>query len=279
MLRNLCICGLSALVAVVAAGPARAGLVVSIQSTNVAAGGTGSVEVDITNNGNASVAINDYAIQLVIAPTNGTLTQLAFSAPTPGQLGYLSDPNYVFLNDSIAALPPPFVGLPTQTLYNNDTFTATDSTVSGNTVSIGVSQSYLLAILPITTLTQLDPQSGDSFSVSLNPSSGTGSSSGGASTYFDVLDSNNNETSYVPFTSTPGTVTILPSAVPEPGTLVSGLTAILIGAGGISPRQSCVNDRSNDIALGVRSTGGAAGRFCSRHPVMPGSPRVDGCPC
>jgi hypothetical protein len=226
MLRNLCVCGLSALLAFFAVAPARAGLVVSIVSATVAAGGTGSVEVDITNNGNASVAINAYAIELVIAPTNGTLTQLAFSVPTSGQLGYLSDSNYIFVNDSFAALPPPFVGLPTQTIYNNDTFTATDSTVSGNTVSIGVGQSYLVAVLPITTLTRLDPQSGDSFNVSLNPTSGTGSNSGGASTYFDVLDSNNNETSCVPFTSTAGTVTISPAAVPEPGTLTLALLGI-----------------------------------------------------
>jgi hypothetical protein len=220
-----------------AGAPVRAGLVVSVESSTVAAGGTSSVEVDITNNGNSSVAINSYAIQLVIAPTNGTLTQLAFTDPTSQQLGYLSDANYIFVNNSLAALPPPFVGAPTQTIYNNDTFTATDSTADGNTVPIGVGQTYLLAILPYTTLTQLDPQLGDSFSVSLNPSSGSGSSSGGASTYFDVLDSNNNEISFAPFTSTSGTVTISPAAVPEPGSIVSGLTAILIGAGIFAARR------------------------------------------
>ena len=112
MLRRLCVCGVCTLLAVFAVAPARAGLVVSIGSPTVAAGGTGSVEVDITNNGNSSVAINNYAIQLVIAPTNGTLTQLAFSAPTSQQLGYLADSNYIFVNNSIAALPPPFVGAP-----------------------------------------------------------------------------------------------------------------------------------------------------------------------
>jgi hypothetical protein len=227
MLRTLCVCGLTALLAVFVAAPVRAGLVVSIDSTTVAAGGTGSVEVDVTNNGNSSVAINTYAIQLVIAPTNGTLTQLAFSVPTALQLGYLSDSNYIFVNNSFAALPPPFVGLPASTIYNYDTFNATDSTISGNPVSIAVGQTYLLALLPITTLTQLDPQAGDTFSVSLNPSSGTGSNDGGlASTYFDVLDSNNNETSYVPFTSTSGTVTISPAAVPEPSTLELALLGI-----------------------------------------------------
>ena len=185
----------------------------------------------MTNNGSSSVAINDYAIQLVIAPTNGTFTQLAFSLPTSQQLGYLGDANYIFVNNSIAALPPPFVGGPTQTIYNNDTFTAADSTANGNTVSIAAGQTFLLAVLPITTLSQLDPQAGDSFIASLNPASGTGSNSGGASTYFDVLDSNNNEISFVPFTSNPGTVTVSGSAVPEPASIVAALEAILIGAG------------------------------------------------
>ncbi len=249
MLRGLCVCGLTVLLAVFTAAPVRAGLVVSIESTTVAAGGTGSVEVDITNNGNSSVAINTYAIQLVISPTNGTLTQLAFSVPTSQQLGYLADSNYIFVNDSIAALPPPFVGLPTSTVYDNDTFTATDSTVSGNPVSIGVGQTYLLALLPITTLTQLDPQPGDTFSVSLNPTSGSGSNSGGASTYFDVLDMNNNETSYVPFTSTSGSATISPAAVPEPRTLtltLLGIACLAVARGKMQLRGAATPPESTD---------------------------------
>jgi hypothetical protein len=237
MLRSSCVCGFCALLAVFAGASARAGLVVSVASSTVAVGGAGSVEVDITNNGNASVAINSYAIQLVIAPANGTLTQLAFTFPTTQQLSYLSDADYVFATNSIAAIPPPFVGAPTQTTYNNDTFTATDSTALGNTVSIGVGQTYLLAMLPYTTLTQLDPQLGDSFSISLSPGSGTGSSSGGASTYFNVLDSNNNEISSVPFTSNSGMVTVSAAMVPEPASIVSGLTAILIGAAIVAPRR------------------------------------------
>jgi hypothetical protein len=250
MLRRLCVCGLTALAAFLAVGPARAGLVVSIENTTVAAGGTGSVEVDISNNGTSPVAINTYAIQLVIAPTNGTLTQLAFSIPTTQQLAYLLDSNYIFVNDSFAALPPPFVGLPTSTIYNYDTFNATDSTMSGNTVSIGVGQTYLLALLPITTLTQLDPQPGDTFSVSLNPTPGSGSNRGGAATYFDVLDLNNNETSYVPFTSTSGSVLISPAAVPEPG----ALTLALVGIACLAVAQTMTRYRRAASASDVRPT-------------------------
>jgi hypothetical protein len=237
MLRSLCVFGICTLLATMAVAPARAGLVVSIANSTVAQGGTGSVEVDLTNNGTSSVAINDYAIQLVIAPATGTFTQLAFTLPTSQQLAYLGDSNYIFVNNSIAALAPPFVGGPSQTVYNNDTFTAADSTADGNTVSIAAGQTYLLAILPITTLSQLDPQAGDSFGVGLNPAFGTGSNTGGASTYFDVLDSNNNEISFVPFTSNAGTVTVSGSAVPEPGSIVAALQAILIGTGIFAARR------------------------------------------
>jgi hypothetical protein len=237
MPRRLWVRCLAVLVAGFAVVPSRADLVVSIVNSTVAPAATGSVTVDVTNSGSSAVEINSYGIQLVIAPSGPTLTQLAFTLPTAQQLAYLSDPSYIFVNNSFDAIPPPFVGAPTQTIYNNDTFNATDSTANGNTVSIGAGQTYLLAVLPITTLTQLDPQLGDSFSVSLNPATGTGSSSGGATTFFDVLDSNGNETSFVPFTSTSGTVTISTAAVPEPSSLISGLTAILVGAGIFAARR------------------------------------------
>ena len=52
-------------------------------------------------------------------------------------------------------------------------------------------------------------------------------------TFFDVLDFANTwlETSAVPYTSTPGLVTISAAAVPEPATIISGVTAMLTGAG------------------------------------------------
>ena len=68
MLRSLWVFGFCTLLAMFGVAPAWAGLVVSIDNATVAAGGTGSVEVDLTNNGSSSVAINDYAIQLVISP-------------------------------------------------------------------------------------------------------------------------------------------------------------------------------------------------------------------
>ena len=187
----------------------------------------------------------------MIAPTNGTLTQLAFSSPTDQQLGYLSSSNYIFENDSVAASPPPFVGGTASTVYPNDTFNATDSTADGNTVTIASNQTYLLAMLPITTLTQLDPQAGDTFMVSLAPGSGNGSSNGGSPTYFNVLDFNPNSPTYLeelsatPYTSTSGTVTILPASVPEPASIVSGLIAMLILAPQFAARRRSERGRAD----------------------------------
>lgn len=53
----------------------------------------------------------------------------------------------------------------------------------------------------------------------------------GASSYFNVVGSNSNEVSAVPFTSNPGTVTIGTASVPEPPTLVLALMGLLLVAG------------------------------------------------
>ncbi len=72
---------------------------------------------------------------------------------------------------------------------------------------------------------------GDAFTVSLEPTAGSGSLSASTSTYFDILNGNSTETSYTAYTSTPGTVTITPAAIPEPASIISGLTAFLILTG------------------------------------------------
>ena len=239
MSRRVWIGFLAGLLTLCATGGSHAGLTVAIASPTVATGGSGSIEVDITNTGNSSVELNNYAIQLQITPTGGTLSQLAFSSPTTQQLGYLTDsssvPSYVFLGNSADAVPPPFIGGPASTVCNNDTFNVTDSTADGGAVTIASGQTFLVAVLPLTTLTQLDPQAGDTFMVSLVPGSGDGSITTSGSTYFDVLDLDQNSSTYgqelsaVAYTSTSGMVSISSAAVPEPATIVSGLTAMLIG--------------------------------------------------
>jgi hypothetical protein len=217
--------------------PARADLIISIGNTSVAQGGTGTMDVFLTSTAGSQAPdlINNYAFQLQI--TNNALdnTQLAFSVNQ--DFGYISNaslnPAYLFLGDSFDSQPPPSpVGSPGQTVYPNDTFTGTDSTFSGNPVSLSSGNTYLLASLTITTLTNASPMIGDAFTISLVPTSGTGSLFDNPNTFFDNFDFNSGaELSATPFTSSAGTVSIVAAAVPEPASNVSVVTALLILAG------------------------------------------------
>jgi len=216
--------------------PARAGdLIISIGNASVTQGGTGTVDVLLTNTSQSPDLINNYAFQLQITNNGADNTQLAFSGNQV--FGYISNtslnPAYLFLGDSSVAQPPPSpVGSPGQTVYPNDTFTGADSTSSGNPVSLSSGSTYLLASLTVTTLTGSSPLIGDAFTISLVLTSGTGSLYANPNTYFDNFDFNGgSEFSPTPFTSTSGTVNIVGAAIPEPASIISGLTALLILAG------------------------------------------------
>jgi hypothetical protein len=121
------------------------------------------------------------------------------------------------------------VGSAGQTVYPNDTFTGADSTFSGNPVSLSAGHTFLLASLTLTTATGAAPMAGDSFTIALVPPSGSGSVAANPNTFFDNFNfSTGEEVSATPFTSLSGTVNI---AVPEPDTIISGLTALLLLAG------------------------------------------------
>jgi len=217
--------------------PARAGLLISIGNASVAQGGTGTVDVLLTSTASSQAPdlINNYGFQLQITNNGADNTQLAFSVNQ--DFGYISNsslhPAYLFLGDSFDAQPPPSpVGSPGQTVYPNDTFTGADSTFSGNPVSLSSGNTYLLASLTVTTLTGASPVIGDAFTIGLVPTSGTGSLFANSNTYFDNFDFNSgSELSATPFTSTSGTVNIVGTAIPEPASIISGLTALLILAG------------------------------------------------
>ena len=111
--------------------PARAGLVVSIQNTSVALGGTETVDVFLTSTAASGSPdlINNYAFQLQITNNGTDGTQLAFA--NSQNFSYISNtslnPAYLFLGDSFDAAPPASpVGSPGQTVYSNDTFTGAD---------------------------------------------------------------------------------------------------------------------------------------------------------
>jgi hypothetical protein len=244
--------------------PARAGLIVSIGNASVAQGGTGTVDVLLTSTAGSQSPdlINNYGFQLQITNNGADNTQLAFSANQ--DFGYISNtglnPAYLFLGDSFAAQPPASsVGSPGQTVYPNDTFTGADSTFSGNPVSLSSGTTYLLASLTVTTATGATPVIGDAFTIGLVPTSGTGSLSANTNTYFDNFDFNSgSELSATPFTSTSGAVNIVAATVPEPASIISGLTALLILAGVHGVRRVRRSRHCQLRAIG----GGCAGGDC-----------------
>ncbi len=213
------------------ATPAHAGLIVSIGSTSIAQGGTGSIDVYLGSTADPSMPdqVNDYAFTLQIMPSGAG--NLAFSG-TQG-FAYLNSPQYVFYGDSADYIagetsPPPIGGtsFTSMTGYTNDSFLGFDNTNSFTPISLSTaSGQVLLATLSLdATITSV----GETFTVGLVPTSGSGSMAGNSSSYFNVVDSNFNELSAVPFASVSGTVTITAAAVPEPASIVGCLTGAAI---------------------------------------------------
>jgi hypothetical protein len=224
------------------AAPARAGVVISIGSASVAQGGTATVDVLIT--GTAADLINQYGFQLQVSNNGVDNTQLAFSGTQDNSYASNStlNPSYLFFGDSTAVTTSsgPLTSPTTSaTGYPNDTITGTDSTASGNPISISAGQTFLLATVTLTTVTPAAPMLGDSFTISLIPASGDGSVNTNPNTFFDNFSFDTGiETSASPFSSTPGTITVMGAAVPEPASIIPGLTATMILAGAYGVRRS-----------------------------------------
>jgi hypothetical protein len=204
------------------AAPARANFVISIGSASIPQGGTATIDVLLTSTADSASPdlLNNYGFTLQITGPNELLT---FTSPPI--TGFESNSQYVFLGDSSG--PNPAVST---TVYGGDTYASQDSTASGNPVQLSSTDTpKLLAVVSLDAagITNV----GDTYTVSLVPPTGNGSIAGNPPTFFDVFDFNTGgETSAVPFTSTPGTLTIV-AAIPEPASLVSALAGVAVLAG------------------------------------------------
>jgi hypothetical protein len=231
MPRRIWICWLVVLLPLFGA-PARADFVISIGSPTIPQGGTGILDVFLRSTAGSSSPdlLNNYGFTLQITGPN----ELQFSSSQ--SYAYLSSGQYVFAGDSTDQMTSSPGGTVSKTVYTNDTFIGDDSTFSGNPVSLSSANTPVL--LAALTLDAKITSPGDKYSVSLVPPTGNGSMSGGAQTFFDVFDFNTGgENSAVPFTSTSGTVTITGASIPEPGSIVSGLTAVMILVGVAAVRR------------------------------------------
>jgi hypothetical protein len=186
---------------------AEADLLVSIDSANLTPGSSATVDVLVASDEPLGEALGLFGYEFRISGVGPT--RLDFVDPQSDL--QLLDPNYVFAGDSLAAAFPP-VGIVDTTVLPNDTFVGGDSTFSGGSVTVDATN-RLLARLEITAATALPPVVGDTFSIELIAESLTLFQDDS----FNDLD----------FSSTPGTVTI----VPEPSSAVlclAGLFAVCV---------------------------------------------------
>jgi hypothetical protein len=197
------------------AAPARADFVVTVPNATVAPGGTVTLDVTIRSTSTPVDRLDAFGFSFQVTTTGPT--RLAF---TPTQPDPFTAPNYVLFgvsDDQDNGLP---LGTVTTTVTPDDTYVGGDNTPTG-VPGVPVAGTELLAHLRLTAATALPPRAGDTFTVSLvnNPSF----------TFFM------NDGVVIPFTATPGRITV--AAVPEPASralLCGGLAAL---AGGRARRR------------------------------------------
>ncbi len=195
----------AAVLLLAAARPARAELVVSVQDVTAPAGTTGNtLEVDVSNTGSLAVDISAFSFEISVAGSSGvTLT----GADTSTTLA-----TYIFAGNSLYG-PTISTTTPGTTLDASDiASTGSTSLAGGETLGLG------LVSFDVTGSTPTGP-----VTVTLT---GYPSTSLTASNTSNIpIDALNN-----------GTITITPSAVPEPSSLVSA-TLGLLGAGWLVRRR------------------------------------------
>jgi hypothetical protein len=208
------------------AAPAQADLVVYVQDTTVTAGSTTELSVYI---GSTSVPTSNDAF-------DSFQIQLDSNASSPNQLGFTTNGSAAYLNDSSyiygsgnsgdaangfnpATYPPPYnspstIVAPTILIgdFANSGLPAPLDNVPGDTL-LGQVQIYALNTVPGTYTVTLDLTSGNTVF--------NNSSTGDNLPYTQGIANG--------FT---GTITVIaPAAIPEPASVVSGMTALVLIAG------------------------------------------------
>jgi hypothetical protein len=195
-----------------AASQASAGLTIDLGDVNLAPGGTGTMNITISSS--SLVTLSSFGLELAITPIGTPTSVLQFGASASQPNPYLST-NYVFYGQSFnQQFATPFWSVPGM----NPMLTA----IGGDTqysmgnfgyVSIGTTPE-LLATVQFNS--PAGASLGDQFQISLvnDPNF----------TYFDDL--NGNPLNGGAYSMSGGVVTIAPSAVPEPSSVVITLTGL-----------------------------------------------------
>jgi hypothetical protein len=205
-------------VQVLLSSSARAELLITVESKMIQSGQEGDVNVWISSNSGES--LNNFGVEFRI--TTGGATRLEFVDPQPDS--QLTNPSYVFHDNSGDLNTPLPVGLVSTTTTPNDTFIGGDFTFDGSDVQV-TSSPLLLATLRVTSSTALPPAPGNTFTISLIDSLNT----------FFV-----SSTDSLQYSSTAGTVTVVAS-VPEPSSFIIAAAAcggMLLSRAARSQRRS-----------------------------------------
>lgn len=193
---------------------ARATILVSMGDTTLTTGSSGYVPVSISSDSNEPLSSTAFEFRITTAGP----TRLEFTdSPDPASDPTFSDAGYVFFGNSLFETLDLPLGFSTTTNVPGDTFIGGDATLDSSDVVVGTTN-LLLVYLPVTTLTDLPPDVSDTFTVSLVPVDGDGST---GNTNFSDADFNNHD-----FNSVAGMVTI--TSVPEPGSWLLLVTGALM---------------------------------------------------
>jgi hypothetical protein len=194
-----------------AANPARAGFVMAVQSTTVAAGSTNdTLQVTLTNTGTSAITVGGFAFEITSGSGSG-------SGVTFTSVDIFTTPAYIFgaysaFGPDISNSPPNLPGtmLAAEDNYENSAGGIQGvSIAAGATVGLGdVHFSVSSSALGPLTITLLGYPTSNLSDASFN----------------DITNSNGGTT----FNG--GTLTVTPATVPEPSSLVLVATA-LVGAG------------------------------------------------
>ena len=202
------------------AGPARADFIITVGHMSLQQGSSGFLDVSIQSNIPGGQPLDFTAFEFRIATGSGRLLEFR-NSPAPSSDPTFANPSYVFFGDSgdQMSTPPSPLGAAFTTTTANDSFMGGDVKADPPPAVVPSASSELLAELPVSAVTA---RAGDTFTISLVPSSAAGFSGNTGFAANGV---------FAPFTSIPGTVTITPAATaaPEP----ASLTLLATGALGL----------------------------------------------
>ena len=145
-----------------------ADFIVTVGDVSISPGSTGYVPVYISSDTGQTLNSTNFEFRI----TTGGPGRLEFSdSPSPASDPTFSDLSYAFFGNSLDQTYDLPLGAASLTIVPGDTFVGGDATLDFTDVIVS-GDNLLLVDLPITTVTDLPPVAGDTFSISLVSTAG-----------------------------------------------------------------------------------------------------------